>query len=60
MQTFSLGIFQWLPKAGGKGLKRGKVVQRVKGQTSEPEPAYERARAIVVELNAKESTHASV
>jgi hypothetical protein len=25
MQTFSVGVFQWLPKKSGKGLKRGPV-----------------------------------
>lgn len=53
--TFSLGIFQWVPKAGGRGLrgevKRSKVVRRVKGDQIAPEKAYEKARRIVAELN---------
>ena len=32
--TFSVGIFQWVPRGSGKGLKRGKVVQRIKGGMS--------------------------
>ena len=52
-QTFSLGIFQWVPKSGGKGLKRSKVTRRVKGYTSQPEEAFAKARTIVAELNAK-------
>ncbi len=36
--TFSLGIFQWLPKRSGKGLKRGPVQKRVRGG-SDPERA---------------------
>lgn len=30
-ETFTLGVFQWVPMASGKRLKRGKVVYRVKG-----------------------------
>lgn len=30
-ETFSVGIFQWVTKADGKGLKRGKVLMRVRG-----------------------------
>lgn len=42
--TFTLGIFEWEAKASGKGLKRGKILVRVKGQTANPGPAYEEAR----------------
>jgi hypothetical protein len=52
-QTFSLGIFQWVPKASGEGLKRGKVVRRVSGKRSDPKPVYDAARAICDELNGK-------
>jgi hypothetical protein len=51
--TFSVGVFQWLPKAGGKGLKRGKVVQRIKGYVSNPQECYDRAQRIVDGLNAQ-------
>ena len=44
--TFSVGIFPILPKASGKGTKRGAVVVRVKGLCSDPTPVYEKAREI--------------
>jgi hypothetical protein len=50
--TFSVGIFQWVPKAGGKGLKRTAVKVRVTGFSSRPEGVYEAARKIVAELDA--------
>ena len=43
---FSVGIFQWLPKASGKGLKKSAVVYRVRGLTSDPLPVYDRAKEI--------------
>jgi len=48
---FSVGIFQWLPKTKGIGLKRGKTIQRVKGLSSNPEEVYEKAEEICKELN---------
>ncbi len=44
--TFSVGIFQWVPRGNGKGIKRGKVVQRVKGSTSAPDEVYAKAQMI--------------
>lgn len=32
-ETFSVGIFQWVAKSGGNGVKRGPVKVRVKGLT---------------------------
>jgi hypothetical protein len=29
--TVSIGIFQWVPRANLAGVKRGKVVKRIKG-----------------------------
>ena len=49
--TFSVGIFQWIPKAGGRGLKRGKVIKRIKGLYNNPEEAYQRATRICKNLN---------
>jgi hypothetical protein len=49
--SFSLGIFQWIPRASKKGLKRGKVVRRIKGYLRNPEEALGRARAVCEELN---------
>lgn len=50
-KTFTLGIFQWVPKASGKGWKRGKVVRRVKGTIDNPALAFSKARAICNALN---------
>ena len=50
--TFSVGIFQWVPKANGKGLKKSAVKVRVKGYVSQPEKVYEAAKRICAELDA--------
>jgi hypothetical protein len=50
-KTFSVGIFQWLAKSRGKGLKRSAVKVRVGGLISDPEKVYARARMIVDELD---------
>lgn len=44
--TFSLGIFQWLPKASGKGLKKSAVKYRVRGFTYNPKPVHRRAEDV--------------
>lgn len=41
--TFSVGIFQWLPKLSGKGLKRSSVIKRIRGLTSDPKAVYDQA-----------------
>lgn len=51
-ETFSVGIFEWVPKSGGKGHKRGAVKVRVKGPFHDPEKVYSKARAIAGELDA--------
>jgi hypothetical protein len=38
--TFSVGIFQWVPKASGKGLKKTAVKVRVRGYSSDPKQVY--------------------
>ena len=43
-KTFSVGIFQWVPKSSGKGLKRSKVVKRIRGNVAAPEEVYREAR----------------
>lgn len=53
-KTFSLGIFQWMPKASGKGLKWSKTVKRIKGDFRSPEQAFSRAIARCKELNTQE------
>lgn len=50
-KTFSIGIFLWLPKASGKGLKKSAVKYRVKGYTSNPKPVYKRAEEICEEFD---------
>jgi len=49
--TFSVGIFQWLPKAGGKGMKMSKGIARVLGYAAEPERVYDKAVQICARLN---------
>lgn len=44
--TFSVGIFRWLPKASGKGLKKSKVIYRVRGKVDNAELMYARAREV--------------
>lgn len=43
---FSVGIFQWVPKKGGKGVKRSKAVCRVNGSVEEADQVYQRAEEI--------------
>jgi len=38
--TFSVGVFQWVPKLSGEGIKRAKVIKRFKGYMSNPEIVY--------------------
>jgi len=44
--TFSVGIFEWLEKASGNGLKRSPVKYRIKGRVSNPDAVYNRAREV--------------
>jgi len=55
--TFSLGIFQWVPTADGKRVKRGKVVYRIKGSMSDPGAAFESARAYVARRTREQGAH---
>lgn len=43
-ETFSVGIFKWVQ--GRNGLKRSKVVYRVRGYSSRPSLVYRRASDI--------------
>lgn len=52
METFSVGVFEVLPKVDGKGTKHGKVQVRVKGPISNPEAVYAKAREVVEQLTA--------
>lgn len=44
-RTFSVGIFQWVPRENGRGLKRSAAVQRIHGATEFPSEVYTRAQA---------------
>ena len=44
--TFSVGIFKWIAKASGVGLKKSAVIHRVKGSVSYPEKVYGKADEI--------------
>lgn len=48
---FSVGIFQWLPKASGKGLKKSAVKFRIKGSSNNPQKVYSQARIICDKMN---------
>lgn len=52
-ETFTLGCFQWVPLARGKGTKAGRVVYRVKGHTSAPAAAFAAAEAYCVRKNSE-------
>lgn len=51
-QSFSVGIFEWLSKANGKGVKRGAVKVRVKGPTHAEQAVLDKAREIAQQLDA--------
>ena len=51
-QTFSVGIFEMVPRRGLPGTKRGKVKVRVSGSASDPDAVYGKARAIAEQLDA--------
>ena len=52
---FSLGVFQWVPKSGGKGLKKSAVKVRVKGFVRNTANVYDKAREICLKLDAGET-----
>lgn len=49
--TFSVGIFQWLLRASGKGLKKSAVKYRVRGSVSNQKAVYKRAEEVCNELD---------
>ncbi len=51
-ETFSVGIFQWLAKASGRGCKRSAVKVRVKEPFGNPSAVYAKANEIVAALDA--------
>lgn len=50
--TFSIGVYQAIPKTYGKGLKASKCIVRVEGYTAQPEAVREKAAEIVRQLEA--------
>lgn len=49
-ETFSVGIFQWIPKASRKGCKRSNTI-RVQGYTAEPQRVFDKADQLCKRLN---------
>jgi hypothetical protein len=54
-KTFSVGVYQWLPKANGKGLKKS-ITIRVMGCVAEADAVYSKADELCLRLNT-ESAH---
>lgn len=42
-KTFSVRVFQWIPRASGKGLKKSKCLKRIRGYVAQPEIVHEKA-----------------
>jgi len=47
-ETFSIGIFQWIPAE--KGLKKSPVIVRIYGRSDYPGEVYEKAHEICGQL----------
>lgn len=52
--TFSVGIFQWVPRSGGKGVKPGKVLVRVSGLTNQVYHVDKEVAKIIKQLDTGE------
>ena len=50
--TFSVGIFQWVEKSGGKGMKKSPVKFRVYGPTKFADVVYRQANKLCDEMDA--------
>lgn len=50
--SFSVGVFQWVHKAGGRGVKRGPVLVRVHGLVDQEREVYRLAAQICFQLDA--------
>lgn len=51
--TFSVGVFQWVSKSRGNGLKKTAVVKRFKGYSSNPNEVYTKAQEYCDKLNSR-------
>lgn len=49
--TFSVGIYQWIPKSTRKGLKKTGAIIRVVCSSNNPKPGLVRARALCDYMN---------
>lgn len=52
MKTFSVGVFEVLPKSSGNGTKRGKVRVRVSGKVADRVRVHAKADKICAQLEA--------
>jgi hypothetical protein len=48
---FSVGIFQWVPTANGKGIKKSAVIVRIQGYVRDAEKVYAKAREVCARLD---------
>lgn len=53
-ESFSVGIFQWKVKAKGHGVKKGKVVRRIKGRCVDYKRVYKKAEELCKKLETEE------
>ena len=49
-ETFSVGVYQWLPAKSGNGLKKSKSI-RVAGYAADPQAVYTKAQQLCAKLN---------
>lgn len=49
--TFSVGLFKWVAKKGGKGCKSSAILIRVKGYCSQADEVYAKARELCAKLD---------
>lgn len=45
-KTFSVGIFEWVPKARGKGLKKSGVKFRIRSRVEYADLVYKKAKIV--------------
>lgn len=49
--TFSVGVFEWVPRRSKAGCRKGPVKVRVRGRVQDVELVYAKAREIVAALD---------
>lgn len=47
--SFSVGVFQWIAKSSGKGLKRSKSIKRFSGSVNDYEMVYAKAELFCID-----------